>query len=57
MKVVVQLDICCKLTGTDKIFIISVATIANAVSKLKCIYSGFIVLRCRMVHRKQVWMR
>lgn len=45
MKIVVQLDICCKLTGTDKIFIISVTTVANAVSKLKCIYSRFIVLR------------
>lgn len=45
MKIVVQLDIYCKSTGTDKIFIISVTTMANAMSKWKCIYSGFVVLR------------
>lgn len=45
MKIVVQLGIYCKSIGTEKIFIISVIIMANAMYKSKCIYSGFIVLR------------
>lgn len=45
MEMVIQFEICCcKLIGTDEVFIITVMTAASAVSKSKHISSGFNVL-------------